>query len=75
MGKHGVHVSALMEIYREEFLHAIEIVKAELDPAADWDGFVEGLWSALVPAFGFDVAHREAHATGPGSDGFVTPES
>ncbi|MBW3578871.1 MAG: hypothetical protein KY462_14250 [Actinobacteria bacterium] len=52
----GVGVEDLPEIYREEYLHAVELTRAEHDPATEWDQFVEELWKALVPAFGLDVA-------------------
>lgn len=55
----GLSVNDLPEIYRVEFLHAIELVRAEHSPDVDWDGFVEALWEALVPAFGLDMAVDE----------------
>ena len=57
----GLGVEDLPEIYRQEYLHAVEMAKAHHDPADEWDAFVELLWQALVPAFGLDV---EATAVG-----------
>jgi hypothetical protein len=56
----GLGVEDLPEVYREEYMHAVEIAKAIHDPGSDWDNFVEALWLALVPAFGLDVkvVHR-----------------
>jgi hypothetical protein len=51
----GLGVDDLNQIYRSEYLHAVEIIRQEHDPTEDWDGFVEALWQALVPAFGLDV--------------------
>lgn len=58
MSARGIGTEDLPEIYREEYLHAIELTKAEHDPATDWNQFVEELWRALVPAFGLDVSIR-----------------
>ena len=48
-------VSDLRVVYRGEYLRAVEVARARHDPAVDWEGFVEQLWSALVPSFGLDV--------------------
>lgn len=74
----GIGVEDLPDVYREEYLHAVEIAKAIHDPGSDWDNFVEALWLALVPAFGLDVRvghrrdpskspsqHRDARPPGP----------
>lgn len=55
----GLGTADLPEIYREEYLHAIELTKAQHDPATDWEGFVDSLWKALVPAFGLDVSSTQ----------------
>jgi hypothetical protein len=55
----GVGLEDLPEIYRSEYLHAIELTRVSNDPSTDWDGFVEALWRALVPAFGLDVDVEE----------------
>lgn len=61
----GFDVEGLPDVYREEYLHAVEIAKAIHDPGSDWDNFVEALWLALVPAFGLDVdVYRPRRASG-----------
>lgn len=55
MGLEGFDLKELSDVYREEFLHAVEFARARCDPAVDWDEFVEELWRLLVPAFGLDV--------------------
>jgi hypothetical protein len=61
----GLGAGDLPEIYRAEYLHAIELVRAEHDPTTDWDRFVDALWSALVPAFGLDVVPADSRDSGP----------
>lgn len=60
MDLQGFDLKELSDVYREEFLHAVEFARARCDPAVDWDGFVEELWRLLVPAFGLDVTVTEA---------------
>ena len=58
--------------YRGEFLYAVEMARAQHDPATDWDGFTDTLWDYLLRVFGVDdpaaeppeqAAHEE-HADG-----------
>lgn len=70
----GVAIEDLPEIYREEYLFAVENIRRRHDPTTDWDGFVEALWRALVPAFGLDVEvlepdKHQARLTGFRDDG------
>ena len=39
---------------REEFLYAVELARAQHDPATDWEGFRDTLWAYLVRVFGVD---------------------
>ena len=39
---------------REEYLYAVELARAEHDPATDWEGFRDTLWAYLVRVFGVD---------------------
>jgi hypothetical protein len=40
--------------YREEFLYAVEVARALHDPAEDWKGFREALWTHLTRVFGIE---------------------
>jgi hypothetical protein len=40
--------------YREEFLYAVEVARALHDPAEDWEGFREALWTNLTRVFGIE---------------------
>ena len=51
----GVTAAHLADIYREGYLYAIEIARAEHDPGTDWDRFREHLWQSLKRVFGVDV--------------------
>ena len=70
----GLGVDDLPEIYRAEYLHAIELARAQHEPHSDWEGFVDALWGALVPAFGLDVARDDAGGQ-PSARSDVTPPS
>ena len=39
---------------REEFLYAVELARAQHDPATDWEGFRDTLWSYLTRVFGVE---------------------
>lgn len=41
-------------IFREEYLHAVELARVRHDPASDWEGFRETLWAYLVRVFGVE---------------------
>lgn len=45
--------------YREEFLYAVEIARAQHDPATDWDGFRDTLWEYLARVFGVDLTEAD----------------
>lgn len=51
----GVALEDLPGIYREGYLNAIEMARAEHDPAHDWDGFRDHLWQSLLRVFGVEV--------------------
>lgn len=51
----GITVDDLPAIYRDGYLHSIEMARALHDPATDWDGFLEYLWGALIRVFGLDA--------------------
>jgi hypothetical protein len=42
------------DAYREEFLHAVEVARALHNPAEDWVGFRDTLWTNLTRVFGID---------------------
>ena len=66
----GIDVEDLPDIYREEYLRAVELIREEHDPATEWDEFVDGLWSALVPALGLDAVRvGEGVHPNPGTTG------
>lgn len=49
------HASAAMNDQdREEYLYAVEMARALHDPATEWDGFRDALWSFLVRVFGLE---------------------
>ena len=52
---------------REEFLYAIEVARAQHDPATDWEGFRDTLWVYLIRVFGL----QDPDATWP--DGLPDP--
>lgn len=52
----GLGLEDLHHIYREEYLHAIELIRAQHDPGIEWNAFVEALFPALIGIFGLDVA-------------------
>lgn len=39
---------------REEYLYAVELARAQHDPATDWEGFRDMLWAYLTRVFGVD---------------------
>lgn len=51
----GITSEDLPAIYREGYLHAIELARAQHDPSEDWEGFRETLWHSLVRVFGVDI--------------------
>lgn len=51
----GIGLEDLPAIYREGYLYAIEIARAQHDPATDWEDFREYLWASLIRVFGLDV--------------------
>ena len=53
---------------REEFLYAVELARAQHDPARDWEGFRDTLWSYLTRVFGVE----DSAAVWP--PGFPDPE-
>lgn len=40
--------------YREEYLYAVEVARAQHDPATDWEGFRDVLWHHLMRVFGVE---------------------
>lgn len=58
----GLGIDDLPDIYRAEYLYAVELAKEQHDPCTKWDDFVEALWTALVPALGLDVTSVEPDA-------------
>ena len=66
-------MGALPASYREEFLYAVELARAEHDPATDWEGFRDTLWSYLTRVFGVEDLSAwppgfPDPAQGPGGD-------
>ncbi len=51
----GIGIEDLPGIYREGYLHAIEIARAQHDPSQDWEEFRETLWHSLVRVFGVEI--------------------
>lgn len=56
------------DAYREEFLYAVEVARAQHDPATDWDGFRDTLWVYLLRVFGVEDSTAEP-AVLPSADG------
>jgi hypothetical protein len=48
-------IEDLPDIYREEYLYAVEMARAVHDPGAEWNEFTEVLWSYLSRAFGLST--------------------
>lgn len=42
------------EGYRTEYLYAVEVARAQCDPATDWEGFRDVLWQHLMRVFGVE---------------------
>ena len=48
----GIGVDGLPDLMREMFLQCVADSRAGVDPAADFDGFIEELWHQTSAAFG-----------------------
>ena len=57
------------DAYREEFLYAVEVARAQHDPATDWDGFRDTLWVYLTRVFGVEDPAAEPAVLPPADDG------
>lgn len=57
MEPRGIRMDDLPDIYREEYLYAVEIARAMHDPHSDWEAFRETLWVYLTRVFGVDDAY------------------
>ncbi len=51
----GIRTEDLPGIYREGYLHAVELARAQHDPSEDWEGFRETLWHSLIRVFGIEI--------------------
>lgn len=51
----GIGIEDLPSIYREGYLYAIEMARAQHDPSSDWEGFRETLWHSLIRVFGLET--------------------
>ena len=57
------------DAYRQEFLYAVEVARAQHDPATDWDGFRDTLWVYLMRVFGVEDPAAEPGGLPPSDDG------
>jgi hypothetical protein len=53
----GGGIGDLLGIRRELFVSALEVARADHDPAREWEAFAEAAWREAALAFGF--AERE----------------
>lgn len=60
----GIGVDDLAWIYRDEFVHYVELAHALGDPG-DWPRFQEDLLRALTAAFGLDARDVNGHGLTP----------
>ena len=73
-GVSGVDVgSDELTACREEYLYAVELARAQHDPATDWEAFRDTLWVYLTRVFGLDdpaasPAGMPDPVDGPGGD-------
>ncbi len=75
--EHGVPCDQLLDgtvdVYREEFLMAVETVRALHDPMTEWALFRDTLWLHLARVFGVDTSEGWPEdlpdpVSGPGGD-------
>ena len=50
----GVGFDDLTGEFREEYLYAVELARAQHDPTTDWEAFRDTLWIYLMRVFGLD---------------------
>jgi hypothetical protein len=55
MGERGFSLEDLPGIYREEYLYAVEVARAQHDPCLEWVKFSDTLWNYLIRVFGLDA--------------------
>jgi hypothetical protein len=51
----GLDINDLPGIYREGYLYAVEIARAQYDPCSEWVEFSDTLWNYLIRVFGLDA--------------------
>lgn len=68
MDGRGISIDDLPDIYREEYLYAVEMARGLHDPFLEWEEFTETLWRYLVRAFGLDVVTSASVGTGADGD-------
>jgi hypothetical protein len=59
----GIGIDDLPHLMREMFLQCVADARAAVDPAADFDAFVEELWQQMSAAFG--LVRRDWLANAP----------
>ena len=47
-------LAEFVDVCREGYLYAVEVARAQHDPAVEWEAFRETLWSYLTRVFGVD---------------------
>ncbi len=61
----GISIDDLPELMREMFLQCVADARTAVDPAADFEAFVEELWQQTSAAFGLVRREWLAHAPQP----------